>query len=123
MFASSGARWERTPQQMVEALSVVDACLRFVAICKPAWWCLENPIGKLQRYLGKPRMYFDPSDYGDSYTKRTALWGNFNTALPTNFVAALEGSKMHLLPPSENRARIRSVTPSGFARAFFQANP
>jgi hypothetical protein len=29
---------------------------------------------------------------------------------------------MHLLPPSADRAQLRSVTPSGFARAIFAAN-
>jgi hypothetical protein len=29
---------------------------------------------------------------------------------------------MHLLPPSLDRARLRSVTPQGFAQAFFEAN-
>lgn len=38
-------------------------------------------------------------------------------------VEATEGSKMHLLPPSPDRAAKRSETPMGFARAFFEANP
>jgi hypothetical protein len=31
--------------------------------------------------------------------------------------------KMHKLPPSPERANLRSATPQGFARAFFKANP
>jgi hypothetical protein len=30
---------------------------------------------------------------------------------------------MHFLPPSEDRAALRSVTPAGFAKAFYEANP
>jgi hypothetical protein len=30
---------------------------------------------------------------------------------------------MHRLPPSPERALLRSATPAGFARAFFEANP
>jgi hypothetical protein len=37
MFASSGARWERSDSDIREALAVVDACLRFVAMCRPRW--------------------------------------------------------------------------------------
>lgn len=122
VFASSGARWPRSDADMLEGLSVVDACLRFVVACKPEWWALENPIGKLVRYLGKPKMYFDPCDYGDTYTKRTALWGEFNTALPVSPVLAVDASKMHRLSPSPERARLRSLTPMGFARAFMEAN-
>jgi len=29
---------------------------------------------------------------------------------------------MHLLPPSEDRWKLRSATPPGFAQAFFKAN-
>lgn len=114
-FASSGARWTRTAEQMAEALSVVDACLRWVSILRPKAWALENPVGTLGRYIGPPAAYFDPCDYGDPYTKKTGLWGSF-TVPPT------EGSKMHLLPPSAERANLRSATPMGFARAFCAAN-
>jgi len=123
MFAVSGNRWPRTEANMLEALSVVDACLRMVAIYRPVWWALENPIGKLVNYLGSPAMYFDPCEYGDPYTKRTALWGTFQQPYKVNRVPALAGSAMHRLPPSPDRAALRSVTPTGFARAFFEANP
>lgn len=123
-FASSGARWwaGKGEQALIDALAVVDACMRVIMVHRPQWWCLENPVGRLRRYLGNPRMAFDPSDYGDTYTKRTQLWGDF-TCPVKHPVEAVEGSKMHLLPPSAERQALRSVTPAGFARAFFEANP
>ena len=122
VFANSGARWPRTDAQMIEGLSVVDACLRAVFIYQPMWWALENPVGELSRYLGKPTMYFDPCDYGDPYTKRTGLWGAFN--LPKlNPVAPVKKSPIHHMAPGPERAAKRSVTPAGFAHAFFEANP
>jgi hypothetical protein len=86
---------------------------------------LENPIGRLNRWLGKPVMYFNPCDYGDTYTKRTALWGEFNSDLPFNKVFPSEGSKLHLKygGKSERTKMLRSITPDGFATAFFLANP
>jgi len=76
-FAVSGARWwaEKGEAALLEGLAVVDACLRIVVALRPQWWCLENPVGRLRRYLGEPRMTFNPCDYGDPYTKRTLLWG------------------------------------------------
>jgi hypothetical protein len=122
VFANSGARWPRTREQMIEALSVVDACLRAVVIYEPAWWALENPVGKLKRWLGPPALYFDPCDYGDPYRKKTALWGRF--AKPAlNPVVPVEKSPIHWMPPGPERAAKRSVTPAGFAQAFFEANP
>lgn len=122
VFAGSGNRWERTDAEMIEGLSIVDACCRLVLALRPKWWALENPVGKLVHYLGPPRMTFNPNDYGDPYTKRTCLWGEFNTPVRTP-VEATEGSKMHFIPPGPERQAIRSETPAGFARAFFEANP
>lgn len=123
-FAASGARWwaDKGDAAVLEGLAVVDACLRIVAVHRPQWWVLENPIGRLARYLGEPRFSFDPADYGDPYTKRTCLWGDFQIPMKAP-VEAVEGSKMHRLPPSPDRAALRSVTPAGFARAFFESNP
>lgn len=121
VFANSGSRWSRTDDEMREGLSVVDACLRLVIATRPKWWALENPVGKLRRYLGPPSLIFQPNDYGDPYTKRTCLWGQFTLPEKTPVVAS-EYSKMGLVPPSPERAAIRSVTPAGFARAFFAAN-
>ena len=121
VFANSGARWERSDDEMREGLSVVDACCRIILATQPTWWALENPAGKLSRYLGPPAYTFQPSDHGDPYTKFTCLWGRFNPPTRTP-VPATMGSKMHRLPPSAERAALRSVTPEGFARDFFEAN-
>src|SRR5205823_3295415 len=79
VFANSGARSGRM-RRLLEGLSIVDACLRFVVACKPVWWALENPVGKLKHYLGEPALRFDPCDYGDPYTKKTCVWGAFTPA-------------------------------------------
>jgi len=124
-FSSSGACWwkQKGEAALLEGLAVVDACLRIIVAVKPQWWCLENPVGRLRHFLGAPAMAFQPCDYGDSYTKKTLLWGDFNTDLPKTPVLAVEGSKMHRLPPGPERANLRSATPLGFARAFKEANP
>ena len=43
-----------------EGLSVVDACLRIIRVCRPNWWALENPNGYLKRWLGLPDYQFEP---------------------------------------------------------------
>lgn len=121
MFANSGARWKRSKEDMLAALSVVDACLRMVLLCRPKFWALENPIGKLKKYLGAPYYRFHPCDFGDPYTKKTLLWGKFNLPIKTP-VEPAQGSKMHFISPSKNRQKLRSITPPGFARAFFNSN-
>ncbi len=123
-FSSSGARWwfDKGPEALTNALSVVDACLRIITFSNPVWWVLENPVGRLRTYLGPAKFIFDPYDFGDPYTKKTLLWGKFNNPKKSP-VYPSEGSKLHKLPPSKDRAKIRSMTPPGFAKAFFEANP
>ncbi len=125
VFALSGNRWKRTDAEMVEGLSIVDACVRLAWALKPEWWALENPVGKLKHWLGEPAMRFHPCDYGDPYTKRTALWGEFNTHLTRTPVDPVDGSKMWARYGGKSTVtkNARSQTPMGFARAFFEANP
>lgn len=122
-FAYSGARWFKAKgdSALLEGLSVVDACLRLVYVSNPRVWCLENPQGRLQNYLGKPQATFDPCDYGDPYTKKTWLWGKF-TMPEKHQVEPIWTNFIHSMPPGPDRTRRRSITPSGFAMAFYEAN-
>lgn len=129
-FAGSGAQyWPRKDAdgRTLEGLALVDACLRFVATCRPVWWALENPVGRLRRWLGPPRYSFDPCDHGDAYTKRTLLWGSFTIPErhPVEPVrVSSQGSWVQRLGGASERTKeLRSVTPAGFARDFFAANP
>jgi len=126
VFAGSGAKWKalRPISEVLEGLSIVDACFRFIYAVQPTFWALENPIGWLKDYIGDPIMYFNPCDYSDPYSKKTCLWGKFNKPIKTP-VEPVEGSKLHLKygGRSERTKTVRSLTPSGFAKAFFKANP
>lgn len=129
VFACSGNRWSRSDDDIRNGLSVVDACLRLVVACRPQWWALENPVGTLAKYIGPSMFTFQPWQFGDAYTKRTCLWGDFVPPLPLfttkRLVKPTAGSKMHTGygGKSERTKEIRSATPEGFARAFFEANP
>lgn len=134
-FSRAGAwLWESKGEPaLLEGLAVVDACLRAVAIYRPAWWVLENPIGRLKDYLGPPKWRCDPCDFGDPWTKRTWLWGHFTPPVPLFAPQARTARKVVLCGKPKSRditTRLgskqktkRSATPPGFARAFFEANP
>lgn len=129
-FAIIGTRhWKtKTDEQIAEGLAVVDACLRLVVICQPAWWALENPVGRLKYWLGEPTFRFQPHWYGDPWTKRTCLWGNFTPPSPLNPVEPLKiwgrhGRTQWMPGNGEARRAARAETPKGFAQAFFLANP
>lgn len=131
-LANSGARWFRDKglRALIDALEVVEQCR---TICEQSGgpWMLENPVGQLSTYWRKPDFTFDPCEYAgwaddpdaEAYTKRTCLWvgGGFVPPRPRPVEPTL-GSLFHRTPPGPERANIRSVTPSGFARAVFEAN-
>lgn len=135
-FAGSGAQyWDAKDKdgRTLEGLAVVDACMRIILACQPQWWALENPVGRLRRWLGPPAFSFHPYQFGDPYTKKTLLWGKF--VAPTAITLGgdrsvepiretLQGSWLMKLGGSSERTKeLRSVTPAGFARAFFEVNP
>lgn len=138
-FAVSGARhWKAkdtaAPEKLLDGLAVVDACLRAALIYNPAWWVLENPVGRLKDWIGNKDYAFHPYEFAgwlppdeardEQYTKYTCLWGRFNEPQRKELPPVL-GSKMwsRYGGSSERTKTMRSLTPRGFARAFFEANP
>lgn len=118
------------PRAIAAALSVVDACVRLAVACRPRWWALENPVGLLGNYLGTPRDVWQPCDFGDPWTKRTALWGDFTIPYRGPFVRPRQsGPPCPICDPARRRLgwcsnpAHRAITPAGFVRAFFVANP
>ena len=134
----------KTPRDMAEAMKVVEHCLRIIKECQQdgvrlKFWALENPKARLRWFLGIPAMTFNPFDYGDPHRKPTDIWGNFNIKLkktpvelaPDQIKHSQQNSR-HLPPIPEDyirdpgmntRAIGRSITPAGFAKAFYKANP
>ena len=110
------------------------------------FWALENPYhGFLRKILGKPAFTFDPWEFGDGYQKRTAIWGNFKEPIknPIPMTAKAKakaknnsyihtlGVKFDYLKSKDihpeafgkfDRQTRRSITPAGFAKAFFEVN-
>ena len=120
-------RGRPTDEEFIGALSVVDACIRFIVAVNPEWWALENPQGYLRKWLGQPALRFHPCDYGDPWTKYTWIWGKFNRPMKF-FPAKAAGSwvKEHSSSGQKSIAKSkkqRSMTPPGFAKAFFEVNP
>jgi hypothetical protein len=113
-----------TDEQFREGLSVVDACLRLITMLRPAWWALENPQGYLGRWLGPPTLKFDPWEYGDPWTKRTWLWGNFTKPQLAPVWATNQWVDDGSIANGLSRtAAQNALTPPSFAQAFFEANP
>ncbi|RYC70095.1 DNA cytosine methyltransferase [Spirosoma sordidisoli] len=133
-FAALGAKWwkKKDPKLLAESIKLVDKTLEIICHFSQGqqfkFWVIENPVGRLDKCIpalkGKRLLSFQPCEFGDPYTKRTILWGHFSPWLVRNHRKPVMGSKMHRLygGKSERTKRLRSITPSGFADAFFQAN-
>lgn len=128
-YAVSGARWWLGKDESGETEyfdRLTRRTLEIIEYLSPRFWAIENPVGRIASRVPELRKHrllaFNPCDYGDPYTKKTVLYGEFAPWLIRNPVKPTAGSKMHKLPPGPNRAALRSETPAGFARAFFDAN-
>jgi hypothetical protein len=114
-LAVSGARWfkdKRVEQGM--ALNFVrvlmDARIPRIAI--------ENPISIISSRIRKPDQIIQPWQFGHGETKATCLWlKNLPLLKPTNIVDGRE-ARIHKMPPSKDRWKLRSTTYTGIAAAM-----
>jgi hypothetical protein len=133
-FTNSGAQYWNAKDadgRTIADTQIITHCLRIIAMAQPKFWAMENPTGRFVRWMGKPILVFNPCDFGDPYTKRTCLWGRFNqpkgNPVQPEFVIASNGdrySKINMKTggASAKTKELRSITPPGFAHAFFEAN-
>ena len=79
---------------------------------------IENPVCIMSSLWRRPDQIVQPWEYGHGETKATCLWLKGLPLLqPTNIVNGRE-ARIHRLPPSPERAKIRSQTYPGIAEAF-----
>ena len=136
-IANNMRKRPRSVAEKLEGVEVVCACLRIILMAGPKWWALENPVGYLSKLMGPPVYSFQPWRFGDPWTKRTLLWGKFaeprKRPVPPLYAGVgaggllMNGARrkpdLTLNAPRSMRAAMRAVTPPGFARAFYEANP
>ena len=79
---------------------------------------VENPICIMSKLYRKPDQIINPWQFGHGETKATCLWLKGLPQLnPTNIVDGRE-DRIHKLPPSPDRWKIRSTTYQGIADAM-----
>ena len=116
-LAVSGARYfavKRADGRQQAALEFVrrlfNAPIKKIAV--------ENPIGIISTEIRKPDQIIHPWQFGHGETKATCLWlKNLPKLIPTNIVDGRE-HRVWRMPPSEHRAKERSRTYPGIARAM-----
>lgn len=124
-LASSGAAWFKAKQKDGRQQKAIDFFLRFAAADCPKI-AIENPVGIMSTRWRKPDQIIQPWMFGHPEKKATCLWLKRLPALtPTNdvseYMKTLPKSKqerLHYLPPSPDRAKLRSKTFPGVAQAM-----
>ncbi len=127
IWSNAGVRlWKyRTSDEVFYHSKILVKGLRIIYNTSPVFWCIENPIGKMKDFLGEPTYKFHPYMFGDNYTKKTYLWGKFNTpqSLEVYEVVKSKNRQTYIsLIGGGNRKERRAITPPGFAKAFYEAN-
>ncbi len=116
-LAVSGARWfpaKRADGRQQAALAfvqrIMDAPVPRIAI--------ENPVSIISSQIRKPDQTFQPWEHGHGEVKRTCLWLKGLPLLkPSNVVKGRE-ARVHKLPPTADRWKLRSQTFAGVADAM-----
>lgn len=148
----SVAKNHKIERDIEAGMVTVNACLRIIKEANPSFYAIENPAGVLRSILGQHQYSFQPWFFGDGWTKRTLLWGNFNhpkrefyewgkvPKIPGLYIRPGRGTPsiafqhrghaqfiraFDWLPQEAfaTDAGFRAITPPGFAKAFFEANP
>ena len=116
-LAVSGARHFAVKK----ASGVQDEALDFVRLLLNAnipKIALENPISIISSRIRKPDQIIQPWQYGHGETKATCLWlKGLPKLTPTNIVEG-RSDRIHKMPPSPDRWKLRSTTYQGIADAM-----
>ena len=120
-LAVSGARYFRYKQkEQTEALDFVQKLM----YCQIPRIAVENPVSIISSRIRKPDQIIQPWQFGEDASKRTCLWlKNLPELKPTNIITKDRYANQtpgghNNLPESKYRAKLRSVTYSGIARAM-----
>jgi hypothetical protein len=116
-LAVSGARHFAAKK----ASGVQDEALDFVRMLLNAnipKIALENPISIISSQIRKPDQIIQPWQFGHGETKATCLWlKGLPLLTPTDIVEG-RSDRIHKMPPSPNRWKLRSTTYQGIANAM-----
>jgi hypothetical protein len=130
----SGLHWnKRDPERAQKTEEALDFVRLLLAAPIPRI-ALENPVSCISSRIRKPDQIIQPYEFGDDASKKTCLWlQNLPPLVPTERVqgrmvehkgklverwANQTDSGQNKLGPSEDRAKIRSTTYAGIARAM-----
>lgn len=115
-LAVSGARWFASKGQARQ-----DEALDFVRLLMAApieRIAIENPVSVISSRIRKPDQIVHPWMFGHGETKATCLWLKGLPLLRPTQVVEGRAARVHHMPPSADRWKLRSATYAGIAAAM-----
>ena len=127
-LANSGVRWLKERSMWFSLREAIDFFRHFIVYAQVTGTrvAIENPIPHKYAVngfdgidgIGKYNQVIQPWQFGHPEQKATCLWlYNLPELKPTNIVEGRE-QRIWKLPPSADRAKLRSKTYEGIARAM-----
>ena len=125
-LAVSGARWFDEKRRNGSQLMGEGFFLAFTALDHVPKVAIENPVGVMSSVYRKPDQVIQPWMFGHPETKATCLWlKGLPPLVPTRDVRAemeslpdRQAHRVFSMPPGPERAKLRSKTYKGVARAM-----
>lgn len=116
-LAVSGAKHFEEKRQDGRQQAAINFFMQFAnADCSKI--AIENPVGIMSTYYRKHDQIIQPWQFGHGETKKTCLWlKGLPPLVPTEIVDGRE-QRIWKMPPSKDRAKMRSKTFRGIARAM-----
>ena len=123
-LAVSGAAWFEKKRKDGRQKKSIDFFMLFANLKIP--YCIENPVGIMSTLWRKPDQIVQPYEFGHMEQKKTCFWINKLPLLkPTKNVynemmllPKNQRERLHYLPPGPERAKLRSKTFPGIAKAM-----
>lgn len=116
-LAVSGARYFAEKRADGRQQEAIDFFMRLAQVEIPRI-AIENPVCIMSSVWRKPDQIIQPWQFGHGETKATCLWlKNLPLLVPTNIVEGRD-DRIHKMPPSPDRWKLRSKTYEGIAQAM-----
>lgn len=113
----SGARWFVEKIRDGRQQKAIEFFKMFTELdCQKV--CIENPVGIMSTHYRKPDQIIQPWQFGHGETKATCLWLKGLPLLQPTSIERERENRIHRMPPGPERAKLRSKTYPGIAKAM-----
>ena len=120
-LCNSGVRWLKNNPERREQMIKAARLFRNFLEAPIGKICVENPIPHKYAldFIGrKYDQIIQPWQFGHGETKATCLWLKGLRKLGTTRLVAGREARIHKMPPSKDRGKLRSITYQGIADAM-----